>query len=48
MTEMTSWINSGKIKPVEHVIEGLENAPNALRGIFDGENLGKSVVHISD
>tara|TARA_R110000772_G_scaffold213576_1_gene324131 strand:- start:26541 stop:27569 length:1029 start_codon:yes stop_codon:yes gene_type:complete len=46
--EMKSWIAQGVVRPVEYITEGLENAPDALRAVFDGENIGKSVVHVSD
>ena len=29
-------------------MEGLENAPEALRRLFTGENLGKQLVKIAD
>lgn len=38
---MIKWINEGKIKWKETMVEGLENAPNAFIGLFNGENLGK-------
>ncbi len=44
--EMGSWIQDGKIKWEETVTEGLENAPQAFIGLFDGDNLGKAVVKI--
>lgn len=46
--EMKTWILDGKIKPIEHVVEGLENAPDMLQGLFEGRNFGKAVVHIAD
>jgi NADPH-dependent curcumin reductase CurA len=30
----------------EHIIDGLENAPDALRKLFDGTNRGKLLVKI--
>ena len=38
----------GKIKNQIDVVEGLENAPDALRRLFTGENLGKQLVKIAD
>ncbi|KAM3382683.1 2-alkenal reductase (NADP(+)-dependent) [Capsicum galapagoense] len=40
-------IKDGKIAYIEDVAEGLENAPNALVGLFSGRNVGKQVVMIS-
>lgn len=46
--EMIGWINSGQIKPFEYVVQGLENAPDALQAVFEGRNIGKTVVRVSD
>lgn len=32
---------------VENIVEGFENAPAALVGIFRGRNVGKQVVLVS-
>ncbi|PKA64274.1 NADP-dependent alkenal double bond reductase P2 [Apostasia shenzhenica] len=40
-------IKDGTINYVEDVVEGLENAPKALIGLFTGRNVGKQVVVIS-
>nr|XP_043605877.1 2-alkenal reductase (NADP(+)-dependent)-like [Erigeron canadensis] len=40
-------IKEGKITYVEDIVEGLENAPSALVGLFTGNNIGKQVVVIS-
>ena len=40
--ELATWRSEGKIKNQVDVVEGLENAPDALRRLFKGENLGKS------
>jgi len=46
--DMKQWMQEGKIKPVEHFVEGLENAPDTMRGVFEGKNFGKAIVKISD
>jgi NADPH:quinone reductase len=45
--QLVEWLNEGKIKYTETVIEGLENAPKAFLGLFAGENLGKQLVKVS-
>ncbi|KAK9074737.1 hypothetical protein SSX86_003055 [Deinandra increscens subsp. villosa] len=40
-------IKEGKITYVEDTVEGLENAPAALVGLFSGKNVGKQVVAIA-
>lgn len=46
--ELATWVAEGKIKNRVDVVEGLENAPDALRRLFTGENLGKQLVKIAD
>lgn len=45
---LAAWASEGKIKAQVDVVEGLENAPDALRRLFTGENLGKQLVKIAD
>ncbi|KAI7747819.1 hypothetical protein M8C21_026829 [Ambrosia artemisiifolia] len=40
-------IHEGKIAYVEDTVEGLENAPAALIGLYKGTNVGKQVVTIA-
>uniref|UniRef100_M1D6P3 Allyl alcohol dehydrogenase n=1 Tax=Solanum tuberosum TaxID=4113 RepID=M1D6P3_SOLTU len=40
-------IKAGNVVYVEDVVEGLENAPTALVGLFSGHNIGKQVVMVS-
>ncbi len=42
--EMAGWIAEGKIRSSEHIVEGLENAPDALNLLFSGGNTGKVIV----
>ncbi|MFC3190589.1 NADP-dependent oxidoreductase [Pseudocitrobacter faecalis] len=46
--EMGRWVQEGKIKYREQIIDGLENAPAALIGLLKGENFGKVVIRLSD
>lgn len=46
VAEMAPLVQSNKIVWEEAVTEGLENAPNAFIGLFEGSNLGKSLVRI--
>jgi NADPH-dependent curcumin reductase CurA len=46
--DMGKWIADGKIKWKETIVEGLENAPRAFIGLFDGENIGKMIVKVGD
>ncbi len=44
--DMTGWIKDGSIKYKEHMVEGLENAPDALYQLLGGGNFGKMVVDV--
>lgn len=45
--EMGRWIQEGKIHYREQVVDGLENAPEALIGLLDGKNFGKVVIRVA-
>jgi len=42
------WVSNGDIKHKEHIVVGLENAPQAFMGLFDGQNFGKLLVRVGD
>jgi len=44
--EMAAWLAEGKIKSSEHIVEGLEHAPDALNLLFTGGNTGKVIVKV--
>jgi len=44
--EVGELIASGKLKSQETVVEGLEKMPDAFRGLFSGDNLGKMLVRL--
>ena len=44
--EMSNWIKQGNIKWKESVVEGLEKAPAAFIGLFEGKNFGKMLVKL--
>ena len=46
LQDMVPWIQAGKIKSRETVVEGLDNAVDAFLGLFSGNNFGKMVVKL--
>lgn len=46
--EMGAWVAAGRVKLHEHVVDGLEQAPAALRELLEGRHLGKVVVRVAD
>ncbi len=43
---MSGWIEDGKIKYREEIVNGLEAAPAAFIGLLKGENFGKRVIRV--
>lgn len=43
-----AWLRAGAIKSREHVVEGLDNFPDALTMLFEGKNFGKLVLKVAD
>jgi len=44
---LAQWVASDRIKAVVDVFDGLEKAPEALIGLFEGNNKGKRAVRVS-
>ncbi len=42
----TPWVQDGSLKYREDIVDGLENAPDALIGILGGRNFGKLLVRV--
>jgi len=47
VTEVSGWMKEGRIQYREHILDGLENAPNAFLGMLNGENVGKALIRLS-
>ena len=44
--QMSAWLAEGKITYREHMVDGIENAPQAFIGMLQGENFGKLVIRV--
>jgi NADPH-dependent curcumin reductase len=44
--ELATWLGAGEVKSAEHIVEGLERAPEALNLLFTGGNTGKVIVKV--
>lgn len=44
--KLKEWVEAGHIKVKEHVLQGIEQCPSALAGLFVGENFGKQLVQV--
>lgn len=45
--DMGQWVADGRVKLREDVVDGLENAPAAFKGLLEGKNFGKLVVRVA-
>jgi len=45
--DMTTWLNEGKVKYKEQVVDGLENTVEAFAGLLKGKNFGKLVIKVN-
>lgn len=44
---LAQWVRAGAIRYREDVLEGLEQAPGSIAGLYRGENLGKRIIRIA-
>lgn len=45
---MRAWINQGRLKQAETVVQGFETIPQALIDLFEGVNIGKLLVSLKE
>jgi hypothetical protein len=48
LARLGRWVEEGRIRFEEDVIDGLENAPRTLRRLFEGANFGKQILKVAD
>ena len=46
--QLGQWVQEGRIRYAEDVVDGLENMPAAFRKLFTGENTGKLIVKVAE
>jgi NADPH-dependent curcumin reductase CurA len=46
LADLKGWVESGKLKVREDIIDGFEHLPAALIGLLAGENIGKRMVKV--
>jgi NADPH-dependent curcumin reductase CurA len=44
---LAPWVKDGLIRYREDVLEGMEQAPGAIAGLYRGENLGKRLIRLA-
>jgi NADPH-dependent curcumin reductase CurA len=46
--QLSAWLHENRIRYREDIVPGLENAPRAFTGMFEGKNIGKLLVKVAD
>ena len=46
--DLAKWLRAGELRYVEEVLDGIEHAPDAIAGLYRGENLGKRLIRLGD
>jgi NADPH-dependent curcumin reductase len=43
---LAGWLREGKLRHREDILDGIERAPDAIAGLYRGENLGKRLIRV--
>lgn len=46
--DLAAWLRSGSLRYIEEVLDGIEHAPDAIAGLYRGDNLGKRLIRLFD
>lgn len=45
--DLAQWLREGRLRYAEDVLDGIEQAPDAIAGLYRGENLGKRLIRLA-
>jgi NADPH-dependent curcumin reductase CurA len=48
LRELGQWVREGKLRYLEEILDGIERAPDAIAGLYRGENQGKRLIKIGE
>lgn len=46
IARLATWLREGRLRHREDILEGLDQAPDAIAGLYRGENLGKRLIRV--
>lgn len=46
VSRLAMWVRKGKLRYREEILDGLEAAPDAIAGLYRGDNLGKRLIRV--
>lgn len=44
--QLAAWVKEGKLEYKETIVKGFDKLPEALLGLFEGDNIGKMIVEV--
>ncbi|MGO8916271.1 MAG: NADP-dependent oxidoreductase [Stellaceae bacterium] len=47
VTQLAQWVRAGSLRYREDLLDGLDAAPDAIAGLYRGENLGKRLIRLA-
>ncbi len=47
LAALEPWVRDGRIRYREEILDGIEHAPDAIAGLYRGDNLGKRLMRIA-
>lgn len=48
LEELSRWVSADQLRYREDILQGLEQAPGAIAGLYRGENLGKRLIRLEE
>jgi NADPH-dependent curcumin reductase CurA len=46
VARLATWVRDGRLRYREDIVDGIENCPGAIAGLYRGENLGKRLIRL--
>lgn len=46
-SDLANWVRQGLIQYEEDILDGIERAPDAIAGLYRGENLGRRLIRVT-
>lgn len=46
VVRLAAWVRDGRLRYREEILQGLEQAPDSIAGLYRGENLGKRLIQL--
>ena len=46
LAELAQWLREGRLRYLEEVLDGVDKAPDAIAGLYRGDNLGKRLIKV--